>query len=77
MYCKIPDHPIHPPTSLNDPWDCPFPPNKNYFIKSEKGVFNVYKDSEYKERMHTPFPDLAEFVQDMQTMCNMIADGPL
>lgn len=40
----IADHPIHPPSSSENPWQLESPPPKNYVIKSVKGVFHVYKD---------------------------------
>jgi AMP deaminase len=44
---------------------------------AENGIFQVYRDAECKEKADYPCPKLSEFIQDMQTMCTMIADGPL
>ncbi|XP_017474291.1 PREDICTED: AMP deaminase 2 isoform X3 [Rhagoletis zephyria] len=73
----IADHPIHPPTDTSDPWDLEFPPDNEYAIKSINGVFHVYKDKECTQVVKCEYPNLKEFVNDMQVMCNMIVDGPL
>lgn len=49
----------------------------NYTIKSVNGTFEVFRDVECKDKLDYPTPKLSDFVQDMQTMCSMIADGPL
>ena len=49
----------------------------NYTIKNENGTFQVFRDAECTDKLDYPTPKLSEFVQDMQTMCSMIADGPL
>lgn len=76
----IADHPVHPPESTDDPWDCPDVPNSNYLFEFYNGVYHVYKDKEAlekKEALKFPYPDLNEFVSDMHRLCGMIADGPL
>ncbi|XP_067641734.1 AMP deaminase 2 isoform X2 [Eurosta solidaginis] len=71
------DHPIHPPNDKSDPWELEFPPDNENTIKSINGVFNVYKDKECTNAVKCEYPNLKEFVNDMQVMCNMIVDGPL
>ncbi|XP_055840719.1 AMP deaminase 2 isoform X2 [Episyrphus balteatus] len=71
------DHPIHPPTETANPWDVEFPSNKGYTIKAVDGVFNLFQDEECTTPVKYEYPKLKEFVNDMQVMCNMIADGPL
>ncbi|XP_037936468.1 AMP deaminase 2 isoform X3 [Teleopsis dalmanni] len=71
------DHPIHPPTDTANPWDLEFPPDKNFVIKPVDGVFHIYEDEVSDTSMNYNYPTLKEFVNDMQIMCNMIADGPL
>ncbi|XP_054088343.1 AMP deaminase 2 isoform X6 [Zeugodacus cucurbitae] len=73
----IADHPIHPPNDKSDPWEVEFPADNEYEIKSINGVFHVYKDKEYTQEVKCEYPNLKEFVNDMQVMCNMIVDGPL
>ncbi|XP_052130606.1 AMP deaminase 2 [Frankliniella occidentalis] len=76
----IQDHPVHPPASRGDPWECEFPKPKGYVIKAVDGVFQLYKDQdavEKNEPVNYSYPNLATFVQDMNLLCTMIADGPL
>lgn len=55
------------------------PAPKDYTIRSEKGVFQLYRPtaSGGEERVPYEVVSLAQFIQDKNTMCNMIADGPL
>ncbi|XP_032691364.1 uncharacterized protein LOC116854020 isoform X7 [Odontomachus brunneus] len=74
------DHPVHAPASRGDPWECEFPPTKNYTIAPVNGVFNVFaNDEDLADGKPIPYsyPDLATFVRDMNQLCTMIADGPL
>ncbi|XP_047512528.1 AMP deaminase 2 isoform X4 [Pieris napi] len=74
----IADHIVHPPFKDNkDPWECPMPEPKNYKIKSDGGVFNLYRDEECKDRVPYEYVTLTQYIQDMNVMCTMIADGPL
>lgn len=73
----IEDHPIHPVHNGDSPWSLESPPPKNYTIKAVAGVFNVFKDKECKESLPYKYIKLPEFVDCMQKMCSMIADGPL
>ncbi|XP_065363471.1 AMP deaminase 2 isoform X4 [Calliphora vicina] len=74
---SIADHPIHPPTETSDPWDIEFPADKTYCIRAVDGVFNVFQNEETEEPLIQNYPKLKDFCNDMQIMCNMIADGPL
>jgi len=76
------DHPIHPPRTGGDHWECDFPEDNGYKFKIEKGIVQVYKSqddllSRAKKPIGYEFPDLETFVTDMQQLCAMIADGPL
>lgn len=76
----IEDHPINPPATAENPWECEFPENKKYIIRSMGGVFNVFKDeaaASAGKANDYPYPNLATFVADMNFLCLMIADGPL
>ncbi|XP_034833968.1 AMP deaminase 2-like isoform X2 [Maniola hyperantus] len=74
----IADHIVHPPFKDKDPWECPMPEPKGYTIKSDRGVFNLYRNTEKgEERVPYEYVDLTQYIQDMNIMCNMIADGPL
>lgn len=48
-----------------------------FTIKAVNGVFNLYHDAECTNNVNYPYCKLDEFIQDMQIMCAMIADGPL
>ncbi|XP_059224044.1 AMP deaminase 2 isoform X2 [Stomoxys calcitrans] len=74
---SIADHPIHPPTETSDPWDIEFPADKKYDIRAVDGVYNVFQNADSQEPMIQNYPKLKDFCNDMQIMCNMIADGPL
>jgi len=74
------NHPIHPPRTESDPWECPVPEPCEYKYKLVHGVFQIYKNQEDLEKGNNKkyeVPDLAEFVADMHHLCAMIADGPL
>ncbi|XP_077297777.1 AMP deaminase isoform X3 [Arctopsyche grandis] len=76
----IEDHPVHAPASEGDPWDCNLPPSKNYIIKPVRGVFQVYANQEdvnQNKPLDYPYTKLPQFVQDMNVLCSMIANGPL
>ncbi|XP_068619300.1 AMP deaminase 2-like isoform X1 [Battus philenor] len=74
----IADHIVHPPFRNKDPWECPMPDAKGYSIKSDRGVFNLYREEEGEvRRVPYEYNTLTQYIQDMNTMCNMIADGPL
>ncbi|XP_011708010.1 PREDICTED: AMP deaminase 2 isoform X1 [Wasmannia auropunctata] len=76
----LPNHPVHAPASRGDPWECEFPPTKNYKIVPVNGVFNLFaSDEDLANGKPLPYsyPDLATFVRDMNLLCVMIADGPL
>lgn len=71
------DYSVHAPTSTTDPWDIEFSPDMGFTIRAVNGVFNLYRDAECTDNVNYPYCKLDEFIQDMQIMCAMIADGPL
>lgn len=74
------DHPVHAPASRGDPWECEFPPSKNYKISPINGVFNLFaseEDCAVRKCVPYSYPDLATFVRDMNLLSAMMADGPL
>jgi len=74
------NHPIHPPVMEGDPWECEVLPDCGYTVDIRKGIYRVYASKALQEKdqpMDLPVPDLATFVEDMQQLCAMIADGPL
>lgn len=74
---SIADHPVNPPQSNESPWLIDFPEDCNYSVRSVNGVFEVYRDASSQEPLPFTYTKLPDFVQDMQMMCSMIADGPL
>ncbi|XP_055633394.1 AMP deaminase 2 isoform X3 [Toxorhynchites rutilus septentrionalis] len=74
---SIADHPVNPPESTQSPWLIDFPDDCNYTIQPKRGVFEVFRDADCKEQLPYSYTKLPDFVQDMQMMCSMIADGPL
>ncbi|VVC27125.1 AMP deaminase,Adenosine/AMP deaminase domain,Metal-dependent hydrolase,Adenosine/AMP deaminase [Cinara cedri] len=75
---SIADHPVHPPASVGDPWQCEFPPSLGYTILPRDGVFQMYTDEDLERPVQGfPYPNLETFCRDMQRLCTMISDGPL
>jgi AMP deaminase len=74
----IEEHGIHPPS--HHPWEPRNIPDTSHVFKTRNGVYEVYLNEEDLANEKTcdyPYPDVPTFAADMQTMCNMIADGPL
>ncbi|XP_063919158.1 AMP deaminase 2 isoform X2 [Zophobas morio] len=72
------EHGIHPPT--HHPWEVRNIPDTAHVFKSNCGIYEVYVNEEALEEgkpCDYPYPDVATFGEDMNVMCNMIADGPL
>ncbi|KRG06937.1 AMP deaminase 2 isoform X3 [Drosophila mojavensis] len=70
-------HTLMSPLRSRHAWDVEFVPDESYFIKPVNGVFHIYNDKECTSELDFSYPDMNQFVNDMQVMCNMIADGPL
>ena len=80
LFIIVLDHPIHPPRTETNPWDCQMLEDCGYKVKISQGVFQVFKDeADLEAEKHIEFdvPNLETFVKDMQNLCAMIADGPL
>lgn len=73
----IEDHPIHPPVHGESPWSLETTPSKNYSFKAVNGVYNVFRDKECTDPLPYKHIKLPEYIDCMQKMCAMIADGPL
>ncbi|XP_063895689.1 AMP deaminase 2 isoform X2 [Helicoverpa armigera] len=76
----IADHIVHPPFRAGkDPWECHNPDPVDYIIRPDRGVFNLYKKGEDGQETRLPYEyiTLQQFIQDKNTMCNMMSDGPL
>ncbi|XP_037726406.1 AMP deaminase 2 isoform X2 [Drosophila subpulchrella] len=62
---------------ITNPWHVEFPPDEDFRIKPLNGVFHIYENDDASSDIKFEYPDMSQFVNDMQVMCNMIADGPL
>uniref|UniRef100_A0A1B6MLD3 AMP deaminase n=1 Tax=Graphocephala atropunctata TaxID=36148 RepID=A0A1B6MLD3_9HEMI len=80
LILNVKDHPVHAPPSTTSPWECELPPNKGYIFAPVRGVFQVYPDQAARDAdnpLPYSYPHLDTFVQDMNRLCTMIADGPM
>jgi len=76
----IADHPVHAPPSSTCPWSSALPAAKGYVFSAVAGVYQVYQDQaalHANNPLPYTYPTLDIFVQDMNRLCTMIADGPL
>ncbi len=74
------DHPIHPPPSASDPFECEFPPNLGYKLQMVNGVMRIYESAgalERNEPMKFRYMDFYSFLNDHNMLQNLLADGPL
>ncbi|XP_042882584.1 AMP deaminase 2-like isoform X7 [Penaeus japonicus] len=74
------DHPIHPPRKEVSPWKIDVPENCGYEIRMMDGVFQVYPNEEAvrrNESLSYPYPNLARYIQDLNLLCALIANGPV
>ncbi|XP_039499875.1 AMP deaminase 2 isoform X3 [Drosophila santomea] len=70
-------HLRHSHMKVTNPWNVEFPKDENFRIKPLNGVFHIYENDDESSEIKYEYPDMSQFVNDMQVMCNMIADGPL
>lgn len=77
---SLEDHPIHPPRKEVSPWKIDVPENCGYKASMVDGVFQVYA-SEEAEQQEKPlpyhYPNLTRYIQDVNLMCALIANGPV
>ena len=74
------DHPIHPPTSDANPFECEMYEDLGYILKMENGIMKVYQDQQaldHNEPIEWPYPDRNTFLVDQSMMLVLMADGPL
>ncbi|XP_068230413.1 AMP deaminase 2 isoform X3 [Palaemon carinicauda] len=77
---SLEDHPIHPPLKDVSPWKTDIPENCGYYISMHNGVFQVYSSEEaFQQNEPRPYgyPILARYIQDMNLLCALIANGPV
>lgn len=74
------EHGIHPPSRGENPWMAPEIEDTEHVFSSVAGVYHVYESPKHLERqdcIEYEYPRLDTFITDMNSMCQMIADGPL
>ncbi|KAL3202827.1 hypothetical protein MRX96_001196 [Rhipicephalus microplus] len=74
------DHPFYCVPTVTEPWNCEVLPNMNCELRMHNGVVHVYKNKEdvaAEKPMDFPYVNLPQFINDLNLMCAMIADGPL
>lgn len=74
------DHPFYCVPTVTEPWGCELPADLNYQLRMHNGVVHVYKapeDVEAERPLDFPYVNLPQFINDLNLMCAMIADGPL
>lgn len=77
---SLEDHPIHPPRKEVSPWKIDVPENCGYEFRMMDGVFQVYPNEEAvrrNESLSYPYPNLARYIQDLNLLCALIANGPV
>lgn len=73
---RISEHSVHFPSN-QDPWDVEIPADTQFDFRSNNGVYEVFENKDAKEPLAYTYTKLSQFIQDMQVMCTMMADGPL
>ncbi|XP_030641086.1 AMP deaminase 2 [Chanos chanos] len=79
-----PDAPVHPPATETHPYENldpqNMPPDTGYGCKMVDGVIHVYTDKSTMEKgteLDLPYPDLQEYIADMNVMMALIINGPV
>uniref|UniRef100_A0A671TNY7 AMP deaminase n=1 Tax=Sparus aurata TaxID=8175 RepID=A0A671TNY7_SPAAU len=75
---------VHPPVSETHPYEnldpASMPPDMGYGCKMVDGVMHVYttrKTMEKSTELDLPYPDLHEYIADMNVMMALIINGPV
>ncbi|KAF6724797.1 AMP deaminase 2 [Oryzias melastigma] len=75
---------VHPPVSKTHPYDnlnpASMPPDLGYGCKMVNGVMHVYTKRNFMEKsteLDLPYPDLQEYIADMNVMMALIINGPV
>ncbi|XP_018536854.2 AMP deaminase 2 isoform X2 [Lates calcarifer] len=78
------DAPVHPPVSETHPYDNQdpknMPPDTGYGCKMVDGVVHVYtkrNNMDKSSELDLPYPDLTEYIADMNVMMALIINGPV
>ncbi|KAM4736760.1 AMP deaminase 2 isoform 1-T1 [Anableps anableps] len=78
------DATVHPPASDTHPYEnqdpASMPPDVGYGCKMVNGVMHVYTSRDVMEKsteLDLPYPDLQEYIADMNVMMALIINGPV
>ncbi|XP_040059151.1 AMP deaminase 2 isoform X1 [Gasterosteus aculeatus] len=77
------DAPVHPPVSKTHPYDMDhknMPADTGYGCKMEGGLVHVYSKKTNMDKsteLDLPYPDLTEYIEDMNVMMALIINGPV
>ncbi|MEE6527804.1 hypothetical protein FKM82_029453 [Ascaphus truei] len=78
------DAPVHPPFAVQHPYDVcdpsTMPPDLGFGLKMVGGVVHVYSKravTDTSTELELPYPDLPEFVADMNVLMALIINGPM
>ncbi|XP_031650633.1 AMP deaminase 2-like isoform X4 [Oncorhynchus kisutch] len=78
------DQTVHPPVSTTHPYEnqepaC-MPPDIGYGCKMVNGVVHIYTNKDTMEKsteLELPYPDLQDYINDMNVMMALIINGPV
>ncbi|XP_064470635.1 AMP deaminase 2-like isoform X5 [Ornithodoros turicata] len=74
------DHPFYSVPTVTEPWNCEILEDMKCILKMYNGVVHVYRteeDLKNEKPADYPYINLSQFINDLNLMCAMIADGPL
>ncbi|XP_075966614.1 AMP deaminase 2 isoform X1 [Anarhichas minor] len=77
------DAPVHPPVSKTHPYDMDpknMPADTGYGCKMISGLIHVYNKKTNMDKsteLDLPYPDLTEYIEDMNVMMALIINGPV
>lgn len=75
------DAPVPPPVSETHPYEGQeftiLPPDLGYSCSIEHGFVHVYTSPTHSTELDLPYPDLQEFITDMNFMMALIINGPV
>uniref|UniRef100_A0A8C4I0D0 AMP deaminase n=1 Tax=Dicentrarchus labrax TaxID=13489 RepID=A0A8C4I0D0_DICLA len=81
---EIPETTVHPPVCETHPYEnqdpASMPPDMGYGCKMVDGVMHVYTTRNVMEKgteLDLPYPDLQEYIADMNVMMALIINGPV
>ncbi|XP_035761467.1 AMP deaminase 2 [Neolamprologus brichardi] len=83
-FCLLLDATVHPPVSETHPYEnvdpTSMPPDMGYGCKMVDGVMHLYTTRNTMDKtteLDLPYPDLQEYIADMNVMMALIINGPV